>query len=102
MKEKFKKYWCVGIIFICLILMCFIYDSNKVEEIESDSSDILYDMSVEEKIIQEKSYFVDIKGEVKKPGVYEIESDKRIIDVINKAGGLTKKVTDEMSIKIYS
>ena len=56
---------------------------------------------------------VDIKGEVKKPGVYELESSKRINDVIKLAGGLTnnadtsvtnlsKKITDEMVIIIYS
>lgn len=30
---------------------------------------------------------VDVKGEVRKPGVYEIDSDARVIDVIQLAGG---------------
>lgn len=57
--------------------------------------------------------FVDIKGAVKKPGVYEISSNSRIIDVIKKAGdlkkdadtsiiNLSKKVKDEMYIIIYT
>ena len=57
--------------------------------------------------------YVDIKGEVIKPGVYKISGDSRIIDVVNIAGGFTKnadtsllnlskKVIDEMNIKIYS
>ena len=57
--------------------------------------------------------FVDIKGSVINPGVYEIECTKRVIDVINLAGGLeedadtsilnlSKKVKDEMYIIIYS
>ena len=59
------------------------------------------------------NYFVDIKGEINNPGVYEVEPGKRIIDVINMAGGLTdkadtsilnlsKKVKDEMYIIDYS
>ena len=35
--------------------------------------------------------YVDISGEVKKPGVYEVSSDSRIFEVIEKAGGLTGK-----------
>lgn len=56
---------------------------------------------------------VDIKGEVVLPGLYEVECDKRIQDVIELAGGvkdtadtsilnLSKKVFDEMVIIIYS
>jgi competence protein ComEA len=54
---------------------------------------------------------VDIKGEVKKPGVYESSQGERVIDVISRAGGLTNKadmsqvnfaahVQDEMVINI--
>lgn len=68
-------------------------------------------VKAEESIIN--NYFVDIKGEINNPGVYEVEKDKRIIDVINMAGGLTdkadtsilnlsKKVKDEMYIIVYS
>ncbi|RDU35450.1 hypothetical protein DRW41_18515 [Neobacillus piezotolerans] len=34
---------------------------------------------------------VDVKGEVKKPGVYRAENDERVIDMIERAGGLTEK-----------
>ncbi|WP_059171205.1 helix-hairpin-helix domain-containing protein [Bacillus sp. FJAT-27445] len=34
---------------------------------------------------------VDVKGEVKKPGVYQAEISERVIDMIERAGGLTKK-----------
>ena len=57
--------------------------------------------------------FVDIKGSIINPGVYEIECNKRIIDVISLAGGLSedadtsilnlsKKVKDEMYIIVYT
>lgn len=62
---------------------------------------------------EKEKYMVDIKGEVNNPGIYQLQSDARVIDVINEAGGLTeqadttvinlsKKITDEMVIIIYS
>lgn len=56
---------------------------------------------------------VDIKGSVASPGVYEVDSNSRVIDIINIAGGtlddadtdninLSKKVQDESVIIIYS
>lgn len=56
---------------------------------------------------------VDIKGAVKNPGVYQMGSDSRVQDVIEKSGGLlenaflntinlSKKLEDEMVIIIYT
>ena len=69
----------------------------------------------EEKKEEEKKemVLVDIKGEIINPGIYSLEKDSRVIDVINSAGGLTenadtsvinlsKKIIDEMVIIIYS
>jgi competence protein ComEA len=36
--------------------------------------------------------FIDIEGAVKRPGVYELENDRRLKDVVIKAGGLAKDV----------
>lgn len=60
-----------------------------------------------------EEYKVDIKGEVNNPGIYTLASSSRVIDCIEKAGGLTananttvinlsKKISDEMVIIIYS
>ena len=62
---------------------------------------------------EKKTVYVDIKGAVNNPGVYEVDYDSRIIDVIKLAGDLTdeadtsilnlsKKVIDEMNIIIYT
>ncbi|KOY81481.1 competence protein ComEA [Lysinibacillus macroides] len=59
----------------------------------------------------EQQVFVDIKGAVVHPGVYELQSDQRIIDAVQLAGGYTQeadtqlinhaqKVQDEMVIYI--
>ena len=85
----------------------------------------LQDESVEEEIVEEKKIVkeekkeektkikIDIKGEISTPGVYELTTENNVIDAINMAGGLTeqsdtsninlsKKLTDEMVIIIYS
>lgn len=80
------------------------------EEIEEEKVETL---TKEEKKEEVSTVIVDIKGNVNNPGVYEVETGKRINDVINMAGGLTidadtsninlaKIVKDEMTIVIYS
>lgn len=77
---------------------------NEKEELEEKKEDPI-------EIIE--SVYVDIKGAVVTPGVYEIENNKKVIDVVNKAGGLTKEadtsminlarqVEEEMVIIIYT
>lgn len=67
----------------------------------------------EEKVEEEIQIMVDVKGEVVNPGIYTLDKDKRVIDAIQMAGGLTnqadtsvlnlsKKLTDEMVIIVYS
>lgn len=40
---------------------------------------------------EEEFIYVDIKGSVKKPGVYKINKDSRVIDAIEASGGITKE-----------
>ncbi|MGL5414467.1 MAG: helix-hairpin-helix domain-containing protein [Clostridium sp.] len=59
-------------------------DTTKVEKIEK----------VEEGALEEVTEIVvDIKGEVKNPGVYTLESGSIIEDLIKEAGGITKDGT---------
>lgn len=108
MKEKFIKYWYVGVLILCLIVMLCIYNSS-LNSVSIESVSAISEEIVEEEI----SYYVEIKGEVINPGVYEVSSNDRVNDVITKAGGLTKnaevslinlskKIVDEMNIIIYS
>ena len=105
-----KKYWYILIIPILMIMMFVVinsddeyYDNHVIEEVSNEDNNTYEDTY----------YYVDIKGEIKSPGVYKVSNNKRLIDVIEMAGGLTKnadtsilnlskKVTDEMSIRIYS
>ena len=115
MKENLKKYWYVILIILSFIPLYFIFVS-KDNNISAETL-VKEEISIDEvKHSNENAitkYYVDIKGEVKHPGVYEVDSNSRVIDVIKASGGLTKnadtsilnlskKVIDEMSIKIYS
>lgn len=66
--------------------------------------------SVKDEVIDE-IVIVDVKGAVKMPGVYEAKANDRVVDMINKAGGLMEtadeakinfaiRVEDEMVIYI--
>lgn len=98
---------------ILLLLFSLLYTflrPNKKEEI-IETMEIKVEEKAEEKV--QEQIEVDIKGFVKNPGVYEMNNNDRVIDVIKKAGGLkeganteyinlSKKVIDEMIIIIYS
>ena len=110
-----KKKITIILIILCIVLLLiyyFVFYKSNDEEIfdndisidNSDTTSISYD-----------DIFVDIKGQVKNPGVYSFKenSNTRINDLIEKAGGLTKeadtstinlskKLEDEMTIIIYS
>ena len=101
-------------IFIGLIVVKKYLNNSKYDEIEMTTNIIKeeineIDVDNQKQII----YNVDIKGAVKKPGVYQLDSNLTVNDVINIAGGLTndadtsvinlaKKITDEMVIIIYT
>lgn len=95
-KELFNRKLILSIISMFVIAgLSFVYISNTNKELKKSE---VYDLEVEEKKtnnleIEEaiKYITVDIKGEVKSPGVYKIEEGKRVVDAINASGGLTKK-----------
>lgn len=98
-------------LFIAVIIFFFSFHKSK-NVVEAQTSDDIIKESDENKN-DKQIVKVDIKGAVKNPGVYDVDSDKRVIDVIKLAGGLNKnantnyinlssKVKDEMVIWIYT
>ncbi len=87
------------VIIITLLLFLyvgsFIYISTKIIKTESKPEDKV-DMLAKEDKEEEKEetntneIVVDIKGSVKKPGVYKIKENSRVTDAIEAAGGLVK------------
>lgn len=98
------------IILILGIVLVFSY--NKEEKEDFIVNPIVEEISsTTDKEVEQVT--VEIKGEVNNPGVYKVENESRIIDLINIAGGLTsnavtnnlnlaKKLKDEMVIYIYN
>ncbi len=115
----FRKYLKDFIIF-SLILICIgtvVYTNYLKEEEPSNNNDLALNLKEEKKEETEEKniekIYVDVKGAVKNPGVYEASVGSIINDVIKMAGGLnskayinninlSKKVNDEMVIYIYT
>lgn len=87
---------------------------DKNDDLVYTSSELLLENTNSDKQVIEL-ISVDIKGHVKKPGVYKVDKnkDRRVSDIVALAGGLlsdastqvtnlAKKVFDEMVIVIYS
>lgn len=104
-----KKIW-LSILLILLLgtfyLISFFVDDNNIQ-----AEEIIEKAEVEDESVSVVK--VDIKGAVKTPGVYEVLTTSRVIDVIELAGGLkknanteyinlAKNVEDEMIIWIYT
>ena len=120
LKENKTKILIGGFLILFLVSLPLIYFTNSknkkvptIEQAEITTSKEVTEEKSEEEKEQLEEYRVDIKGEVKKPGVYTLAKDKRVIDVINRANGLTKKadttllnlskkITDEMVIIVYT
>lgn len=117
---SFIKRYIFNIIVVLLIIISYILNvylifsnmNNSVEKKEVDDT-IAYTNLEEEKDDEDviNTVLVDIKGAINKPGVYEIDSNSIINDVIKAAGGLksnattnninlSKKVSNEMVIYV--
>ncbi|MFE8696756.1 helix-hairpin-helix domain-containing protein [Cytobacillus sp. FJAT-53684] len=101
---KANKLYVAGGIIIGIVFIYFLIDpledqSNMFEDEEEwlDDEENVLKGNVEDEAEVVMKVIVDVKGAVRKPGVYEAESDERVIDMINKAGGLTE-TADEAKI----
>ena len=113
----------VTILLIIIIAIFGFIDRNKIkefdntanlkseEEVETRTESFLETNTEDQKPVQTKIY-VDISGCITNPGVYEMEHDARMNDLVEKAGGLCKeadieginlsqKLEDEMKIHVY-
>ena len=100
-----------GVLLILLSIGALVPKKEEaVEEAEAVMTTVLAEKT-EENTTQETVIFVDIKGEVKKPGVYQMKVGDRVKDAIDAAGGLTaeadsqkvnlaQKVEDQMVIVV--
>ncbi|MBU8789487.1 helix-hairpin-helix domain-containing protein [Oceanobacillus caeni] len=118
MLDLLKKSSFFILISIVIIFIFFFSKDESIpkdEELISSASTLNSEIPVKEVLndsaSQQDTIFVDVKGAVEQPGVYEMTTENRVKDVIEKAGGLTKdadqsqvnlaqKVHDEMIIMV--
>ena len=109
-----KKKIIIIVIFLIICLIFLIIPKKKIEASteQIEENIVKTEDKIEDKKIEEIKK-AEIKGKVKNPGVYEIKDNERVIDWIEKAGGLidnantnvinlSKKLKDEMVVIIYS
>ncbi|MFD2637501.1 helix-hairpin-helix domain-containing protein [Piscibacillus salipiscarius] len=88
-----------------LILIVFLFWPEQDEELvvhnSMDQTEIV-ETNIESKEsddLERNQVVVDVKGEVNKPGVYELNQGQRVVDVIEMAGGMTANA-DETSVNL--
>ncbi|MBQ8131898.1 MAG: SLBB domain-containing protein, partial [Bacilli bacterium] len=114
---RYRKQIIIGVILLFILVggISFGVYQFQHKKKEKPKTSIVLSKKKEKKEVEEEVELlqVDIKGEVRTPGIYQVKESSRVMDVINIAGGLTenanttvinlsKKIFDEMVIIIYS
>lgn len=90
----------LGIVFICFIFGMGLFwmsrQENDVEEVASSLAETtILPQEVEDKTTISTVIYVDVKGEVHHPGVYQMKAENRVKDLIEAAGGFTPLADDQ-------
>ena len=102
-KDKWEEMnWKVkgSILFVCLIIgMGLFWMSRQGEEVEEAATSLaettILPQAVEDKTTVSTVIYVDVKGEVHHPGVYQMKGENRVKDLIEAAGGFTPLADDQ-------
>jgi competence protein ComEA len=112
---KYRKWFLIGgtVCFVAIILLYLFIPSNPTIAIQEKPLEITKEKTPSKQPIEEEvlTIFVDVKGAVKKPGIYKAKNGERTNDLIQRAGGfsdqaeeksvnLAQKVQDEMVIYV--
>lgn len=110
--QKYKRYILIlgAIIILTFFLVLYLRESENTVKTNILSFE---DETISTTTSSDNTIYVDIKGSIKKPGVYEFSDGSKVIDAINKAGGLkndavtnninlSQRLKDEMVIYIFS
>lgn len=103
-----KKIISIGVALVICAMVAFSFFTKEKTTVIADSK-----QEVVEEEVKVENIFVEIKGAVNAPGVYNLKSDKRIFDAIELAGGLredaninyinqTRILSDEMLIVVMT
>ena len=115
MKNLNKKGVIIGTMLFLVLLGAGLYlfvSQNNENYLVAEDENLLAEKSVQEEKIVNKIK-VEVKGEVALPGVYELDDESRLQDLIDAAGGfnekayydninLSMKLKDEMVLVVYN
>lgn len=107
-----NKIFIIGGFVFLLIVISILLSLNNEDTVIADSAPEVKEVEKNSEIIEE-NFYIDIKGAVKKPGVYKVDKGMIVDDAIKLAGGLTSKANTnninlskelykEMVIYVYS
>ena len=102
-KDKWEEMnWKVkgSVLFVCLIIgIGLFWMSRQGEEVEEAATSLaettILPQAVEDKTTISTVIYVDVKGEVHHPGVYQMKAENRVKDLIEAAGGFTLLADDQ-------
>lgn len=104
----------ISVIINILLLLGFCFLLYKYLNYDCTcNNEELFVTTVDDETIGKEKFYVEIKGAVKNPGVYEVDSTNIINDIVKLSGGFTKKaytkninlsrqVSNELVIYVYT
>ncbi|AKS38982.1 competence protein ComEA [Anoxybacillus gonensis] len=96
--KTYERWIYIGALVIGVIIWVTQQDETTIQPLPFEQNEQQVEQQAE-KQEEETSVFVDVKGAVKRAGVYEVAATSRIRDVIEMAGGLTEEA-DETKINL--
>ena len=88
--KNFKKIIIVGLVLIGIVFLLIFQRLKTKNDFEEFNEENLIIVEEEKETPKEKEYIIiHITGEVNNPGVVKIEKGSRVIDAVEKSGGLT-------------
>ena len=83
-----------SVLFVCFIIgMGLFWMNRQGEEVEEAATSLaettILPQEVEDKTTVSTVIYVDVKGEIHHPGVYQMKAENRVKDLIEAAGGFT-------------
>lgn len=97
---KYQKYLVLSLLTCISFVVIYIsFENEKVTEMPETIALTDEIEKVNEDIEKEQTIYIDIKGEINNPGVYEMCEGSRVIDAIEMSGGLTSEAnTDNINL----
>lgn len=115
--KEHKRYVGITLVLVFLLGYYFVFALPEASEEANWNVSEEHDLEMIEETpleqLPEEEILIDVKGAVQKPGVYKAVLGERVIDIIEKAGGITERansaainfamrVTDEMIVYVPS